>query len=260
MTHEEATAKFKRCRNKESGYKLANNTRLQKRGNAFAVRLHETDIVMIRPDGTYRLNTGGWRTVTTKDRINSFIHRGILSQRKSIWYLGDTTFYDGMLIDSDGKVIGKNDDDDLITERGVKRLTKEVDSFCSQFSKNAMAACIGHDIGPLEEYAKHKLPNAKSKGHITHFWKTAMRSHTGLRWTEEGGHTLFYKWVYWAVMSSNYTPKFVWEMIRRDCLNGRESFHLKNCLQSFVRNRKPLVLDQVLFGDLKIRKFKPNNV
>ena len=48
MTHTEAAARFKRCRNKERGYLLAASTRLQKRGNAFAVRHHDTDIVMIR--------------------------------------------------------------------------------------------------------------------------------------------------------------------------------------------------------------------
>ena len=65
MTHAEAKAKFRRCRNKERGNLLAKHTRLQERGRAFAVRYHNTDVVMIRPDGTYRLNTGGWRTPTT---------------------------------------------------------------------------------------------------------------------------------------------------------------------------------------------------
>ena len=64
ITHTEAEAKFKRSRNKERGYLLAKHTRLQKRGRAFAVCLHNTDVVMIRPDGTYRLNSGGWRTTT----------------------------------------------------------------------------------------------------------------------------------------------------------------------------------------------------
>jgi len=34
------------------------------------IRLHLTDIVTYLPNGRIKLNTGGWKTVTTKDRIN----------------------------------------------------------------------------------------------------------------------------------------------------------------------------------------------
>lgn len=37
-----------------------------------AVRLHNTDVVTYHPDGTATLYTGGWMTVTTKDRINAW--------------------------------------------------------------------------------------------------------------------------------------------------------------------------------------------
>jgi hypothetical protein len=52
---------------------IANNTRLQRRdGGDIAVRLHETDVVTFHPDNSRTLNSGGWRTPTTKDRINGF--------------------------------------------------------------------------------------------------------------------------------------------------------------------------------------------
>lgn len=66
--------------------KIGNNTYLVRYtdwGN-IAVRLHATDIVTYYPDGRIVLNTGGWKTVTTKSRINEFSPLQI-SQAKGVW-------------------------------------------------------------------------------------------------------------------------------------------------------------------------------
>lgn len=53
--------------------KIANNTYLERLvDNSIAVRLHATDVVVIFPDDVVVLNSGGWRTKTTKDRLNRF--------------------------------------------------------------------------------------------------------------------------------------------------------------------------------------------
>lgn len=52
---------------------IENNTRVHKVGNNFAVKLHDTDVVTYFPDGTVELNSGGWRTMTTKARINAYL-------------------------------------------------------------------------------------------------------------------------------------------------------------------------------------------
>lgn len=68
--------------------KIANNTWLERRpanyddgieddDDEIAVRLHDTDIVTFRRDGAISLNTGGWFTVTTKERMNRFSPFGI---------------------------------------------------------------------------------------------------------------------------------------------------------------------------------------
>lgn len=72
LTYSAARALHDKARDKYAGKPLANNTRLVQRGDNYAVKLHATDVVTIRPDSTYVLNTGGWYTVTTKDRINDF--------------------------------------------------------------------------------------------------------------------------------------------------------------------------------------------
>jgi hypothetical protein len=45
------------------------------------VRLHNTNIVVFHDDGRVTLHTGGYRTVTTKERINQFISGRVYSDR-----------------------------------------------------------------------------------------------------------------------------------------------------------------------------------
>jgi hypothetical protein len=58
-----------RCKDSK---KLRNNTYLQRRGQDIAVRLHSTDVVTFHPNGDVTLNTGGWNTIITWDRINDY--------------------------------------------------------------------------------------------------------------------------------------------------------------------------------------------
>lgn len=73
-------------------------------GGGFAVQYHATDIVIARPDGTITLNSGGWRTPTTKERINRYLPTGYtLIQDKHTWYIkqpngADVLFQDGITL------------------------------------------------------------------------------------------------------------------------------------------------------------------
>lgn len=51
--------------------KIANNTTLERHGECIALRLHSTVIVSWTPDDVVMLNSGGYRTVTTKARMNA---------------------------------------------------------------------------------------------------------------------------------------------------------------------------------------------
>lgn len=81
----------------------ANNTTVRVTDeNLIAIKLHDTDIVTIFSDGRMILNSGGWLSATTKERINRYTNAGI-SQRGGIWYMRDgSLFYDGMVIRADG--------------------------------------------------------------------------------------------------------------------------------------------------------------
>ena len=80
--------------------KLKNNTYLVRiNPETIGVQLHSTIVVKIHSDGTYTLNSGGWRSVTTKGRINEYCPVKVY-QRKYRWYVGDEElpFEDGMKV------------------------------------------------------------------------------------------------------------------------------------------------------------------
>lgn len=97
LSYSEALLKMRRERCPGAGVPLLHETRLYDRGNHIAVRYHATDVVRIYPDGVYILNSGGYRTRTTKNRINEFSPARIY-QHDFEWYLApsDIPFYDGM--------------------------------------------------------------------------------------------------------------------------------------------------------------------
>lgn len=99
MTHQEAAALL----GTRDSKKVGNNTYLERLpGGCFGVRLHNTVVVRIFPTGVYSLHTGGWQTVTTKDRINAYAPARVHA-RKRKWYLGcGVEFVEGIRINAAG--------------------------------------------------------------------------------------------------------------------------------------------------------------
>jgi hypothetical protein len=98
---------------------------------AVAVRLHQTDVVTIHADGRVRLDSGGWRTVTTKERINRFAPGARVWSVGGRWVLlvGRETvpYYDGVEYDAEqGRVLVDPARVDVEAARDVAtRLLKE---------------------------------------------------------------------------------------------------------------------------------------
>jgi hypothetical protein len=75
------------------------------------IRLHLTDIIIIKKNGDVVLNSGGWKTVTTKSRMNEYQNVAQVVQAKSVWYVKSRTgydesiFYDGIEIKADGMIV-----------------------------------------------------------------------------------------------------------------------------------------------------------
>ncbi len=106
LTYSKCEELMAKARNPANGKPIKNNTRLFRYDDGktdiyFALRLHNTDIITIHPQG-WTLNSGGWRTVTTKHRLNNYGPVGV-SQVKGEWIVGthdgDVPFHDGIFID-----------------------------------------------------------------------------------------------------------------------------------------------------------------
>jgi len=115
--------------------KLCNNTYIEPRGDAIAIRLHDTDILTFKPDGSCVVSSGGWKTHTTKDRINTLCAPLRLYQARGMWSwsTGDP-FSDGDVISEDGALLRpiKSQDD----AKKELALRKSVTKYAKLYEKN----------------------------------------------------------------------------------------------------------------------------
>lgn len=98
MTYASACDKL----NGRDSRKVGNNTYLERiDSQTVGVRLHRTHVVTFHADGRYTLNSGGWRTVTTKSRINDYAPARV-TQRAGEWFVRhdgtEIEFRDGMTL------------------------------------------------------------------------------------------------------------------------------------------------------------------
>lgn len=121
--------------------KLANNTYLHRHGSnaepdSFAVRLHNTDIMLFRSNGDVILDVGPWQTITTKERLNRYLPYGWrLWQERSIWFLsrdGVTVGYaNNMMLHADGTV---SDAEDVEAKKlATRKLLREIKNYAERY-------------------------------------------------------------------------------------------------------------------------------
>jgi hypothetical protein len=110
--------------------KVGANTYLQRRdtGQEIALKLHKTDVVTFQPDGGIRLDSGGWTTSTTKDRMSWVIP---ISQDKGRWFvMRDIPYADGMVVYPDGSTQGEGQD----TRKADRALKRRVSAYAKDFA------------------------------------------------------------------------------------------------------------------------------
>ena len=118
-------------RNKDSR-KLGNHTYLVRHANSIAVRLHNTNVVTYHRDGHIILDSGGWKTPITKDRMNTYSPARI-SQEKGLWYVSyngtHSVFRDGLALYR-GRIVGAKMQDRQTTKQraGVMIIHRAVES------------------------------------------------------------------------------------------------------------------------------------
>lgn len=143
MQYTDASALFARAKDKTVGKPIGNNTRLVQVDSDYAIRLHNTNIVIYKPDGSIVLDSGGYRTWTTKDRINEYAHDIHVTQDMGLWYVnvrGQTIlFEDHMTIPATGP-IAANDGYDM------QKAKIAVDRMASKYIKGYVANMMEHGI------------------------------------------------------------------------------------------------------------------
>jgi subtilase family serine protease len=104
MNYEQARKTMKNARNPAKGKPIGNNTRLFFENpvgwgrpfgyeSYYSVRLHGNEILRIYSDRFIPMDAG-WKTVTTKARLNDLMPIGGIHQKNFDWYytIGDTTY------------------------------------------------------------------------------------------------------------------------------------------------------------------------
>jgi len=201
MNYKEALNRLETPRKKDSK-KLQNNTYLEKRGENIAVRLHETDVLTYTPKDKIILNSGGWKTPTTKDRINTYLPynagKGFyLSQDAGIWYLHDRTalktfvFTDNIEIHK-GKVKGQEKSD----PKQLKKEISKVNQYCKNFAKALVSGNIpapgagdcwfclmvtqdGKTLGDSTKNEGHLIDHIKEKYYVPSLLTNAIKDSPG---------------------------------------------------------------------------------
>jgi len=113
--------------------KVANNTYLERDGDNIAVRLHDTAVVTYLPNGDIVLDSGGWLTMTTKERMGTFTAARV-SQTNGQWtvYWGDERlpYADRMILHPDGTADGVPNAAELAAlDKDVKRRRRDIKKF-----------------------------------------------------------------------------------------------------------------------------------
>lgn len=214
--------------------KVANNTYAIRRDHDIALRLHDTDVVTFHPDGSITLNTGGWYTMTTKERMNGALPKapwdsgtgGWVYSVKGEWHVKwqghDYVFKDGIRLFPDGTVTGAPDQRSLDEDRKIVAYRKKL-------IKDYIAALKPADIAYNIEHAEGDP------------WCCSMRAEDGDR---PMGHDCILEHVrrrhthgtliLRAVEARGYhNPNVIMSMIHGDATRGRIDGMLTDTLRKF---------------------------
>lgn len=140
LNYQKCLELFATARNPGAGKPIARNTRILKRGECYAVRLHSTDILTFHADGAVTYFAGGWRTVTTKARMNEYGPARVWSDRGE-WIINEAPYAEHCRVLADGSVDGAGSLSDVAAERKLRAQVK-------RYAHAYVGALTSGKIGP----------------------------------------------------------------------------------------------------------------
>jgi hypothetical protein len=131
-------------------------------------QLHDTEIVRIHPDGSVTLNSGGWQTCTTKDRINNLSPLGSVHQKKGLWYVthNDKTvpYYDGITLREGQDPPSNGQDKHNQTKRQLRQIAAYTRAIHKQISSGQ---AVKPDKGDCWYCQQREVKTGKPLGEVT---------------------------------------------------------------------------------------------
>jgi hypothetical protein len=133
---------------------VGNNTRLTRRDDGWIqVKYHGSPVVTFVPgnDQTVILDSCGWKTLTTKERLNAFCPADYrVWQERSVWYLHyipavrdpqnkTYTFADGITILSGGRVVNAGPASE---GKEIQKLTRKIGKYAKTYAAELIAGKI----------------------------------------------------------------------------------------------------------------------
>ena len=232
ITFESAPAMLAKSRLSKTSKKLENNTWLEVTEHGeYAIKLHQTRIITIHSDGTYTLNSGGYRTSTTKDRLNGYAPGPRINTEKGLWHYGSHLFFDGMTVDERGNVLNAPlvDDDLMITAKST------VDKAVAKYIKGYLNAAVNGKLGGdnlLIECFEDDSPQEA----LMALWKEIRAPKYPENLIEVAVGEVGYN-------DTSYVLKWIYDDLKRD----RVSHMLETAIRRYFMKRK-LALTEVAMG------------
>jgi len=228
---------------KRTTKKIARKTYLRRQNGDAVIRFWDTDIITISPDNVYTLNSGGYRTLTTRGRLNSF-SPAIVIPDKGLWYVCDgqtatlrIIFADGIQVNCNGVVLGGEGSQELPKVlRKVNRLvSRYIAGYAVDVMKNGLQEdtirdcryCLMKDINNPKDKEPmgydHYLCHFEEKYYVPSILLKAVFEEVGYR-----------------------SPALVWKMMKADIERGREPPFVRRALRKYFRTRKLGIAEELL--------------
>lgn len=199
--------------------KVTHNTYLIRRSEGIALRLHDTDIVTYLPGGDIILNSGGWQTVTTKQRMNAYTD-AMIGSTKGVWSVSwgseSHGFADGMVLHPDGSVTGAADLRDKAAENAARN--KAIATFVGGITPERIVTAFENTGGDCY-YCRIGAETTQCVA--LHVEEDYFHGHLALRAVEAKGFP---------------NPPLIMDVVYREAQRGRVDRLLTDSLRRYLKN------------------------
>lgn len=212
---------------------VGNNIRLQRRSDTtIALRYHATDIVVYHADGRVQMFSGGWRTYTTKERLNTYtptiVHQtdGEWFVRSGLWNDAEASvhvFDEGITWLPDGSLTGGLDITEATRKQDhARKVRRDVRSFVNSITPDRILSAWQNTAGDC------LLCRVDCNSDVASVTADHLASHV-----EEG--YFMASLAYAAIRRSRGNPDIVMSRIYGDAQRGRVGDLLRKPLAKYLR-------------------------